>query len=272
MFYNARAAFTGGILLYTRAMSWSMRRRLIILASIAGVLALGLVAFYFLTIHTPPSCVDHKQNQDEEGVDCGGSSCTYLCTDRQAAPSVRFVRPISPSGSRTDVIAYIDNPNTTSAAKDLHFTVELYNANNIVLARKEGSVDLPPASTVPIFIPNFFSGTQEAVRAFITFDTPEHLWYRYQDTRVLPRVEDVKLTNDAMPRVTATAVNPGTNPYGSMLFVATIFDTEGNAIAASRTVAASLPALGRTPLVFTWPDQFKGTVSRVEVIPVVGLP
>ncbi|MDB5195014.1 MAG: hypothetical protein JWO84_198 [Parcubacteria group bacterium] len=257
---------------YTRGMSWAMRRRLIIFGIIAVVLAATLTIFYFTNYHVGPSCFDNKQNQSEEGIDCGGT-CTYLCSASEQQPSVRFVRPVSPVPGRTDVIAYIDNPNANAAAKGLSFTIELYSPTNTVIAKKQGSVDLPPASTVPIFAPDFFSGSETAARAFITFDTPQHLWYRYRETRILPQVADIQITQSGgMPRVTATALNPSTQKLSNIYFVATVFDAAGNAIAASRTVAPTIPAQGTAPLVFTWPTAFSFPVARVEVVPVLPLP
>jgi hypothetical protein len=215
--------------------------------------------------------MDNKQNQNEEGIDCGGT-CTYLCTPSQQEPSVQFVRALSPVPGRTDVIAYIDNPNAASAANDLHFTIELYSPTNTVIAKKEETVDLPPNSTVPVFVPNFFSGSQEVARAFITFDTPQHLWYRYQEKRPLPKVSGVQIDQSGMPRITATAQNPSAVPMTNIVFVATVFGNDGNAIAASRTIAPAIPAQGTAPLVFTWPAPFSQGVSRVEVVPITALP
>ena len=248
-----------------------MRRRLIILGIIAVVLAATLTIFYFANYHTAASCFDNKQNQKEEGIDCGGT-CSYLCTASVQPPSVRFVRPLSPVPGRTDVIAYIDNPNTDSAARALPFTIELYDERNEVVVTKEGVVDLPPASTVPIYVPALSSGSQSVVRAFITFDTPQHLWYRFAEKQTVPQVGDIRIDQSGMPRITATASNPSVTSFTNTVFIATVFDAEGNAIAASRTIAQSIPVQGSAGLVFTWTQPFTAPVSRVEVIPILALP
>jgi hypothetical protein len=259
------------LLSYTVPMSWALRRRLIIIGLIAAVIALLGGVFYFTTVRSAPSCIDGKQNQGEEGIDCGGT-CSYFCSASQAAPATRFVRAVSPSAGRTDVIAYIDNPNASSAASGLHYTIELYSPTNTIVAKKEGTVDLPPSSTVPVFVPNFFSGSATVARAFITFDTPTHLWYRYEDARVVPKVSNIVLTGGEMPRVRAIAVNATTVPLKNVVFIVTVFDETGDAIAASQTIAPSIPAQGSAPLVFTWPTPFLKPVGRIEVIPVIPLP
>lgn len=273
------ASLTGGVVLrdgafcigYTLRMSWALRRQLTILSGIAIVLLLVIGVPTYLTVHEAPSCSDNKQNNGEEGIDCGGS-CSYVCSDSQAAPSVRFTRALSPAPGRTDVIAYIDNPNGSVAAKDLPYTVELYSASNAIIAKKQGRIDLPPAATVPIFASDLFSGSQEVARAFVTFETPQHLWYHYTDSRVVPTVKDVSLEAGDMPRVTATALNPSAKALSNVTFIVVVFDADGNAIAASQTVAPSISPQGSTQLIFTWPAPFTGGVSRIQVLPVIPLP
>jgi hypothetical protein len=252
-------------------MSWALRRRLIVIGLIAAVIALGIGIFYFTEIHKAPSCTDNKQNQGEDGIDCGGP-CAYFCSAAEAPPSTRFVRAVSPSAGRTDVIAYIDNPNGLAAAKNLHYTIELYDPSNTIVAKKQGMVDLPPSSTMPIYVPNFFSGSTEVARAFITFDNPTHLWYHYTDTRVIPKVSNIVLQSGATPRVTAIAANSSTSNLSNIVFIITVFNEAGEAMAASQTVAPSVPAHGSASLIFTWPNAFTGPVGRIEVIPVIPLP
>lgn len=247
-----------------------MRRRLVIFAILAVFVGAIIAAAYFLTAYKAPSCTDGKQDQNETGIDCGGS-CSYLCTESEAAPSVRFARALSPTPGRTDVIAYVDNPNPGAAAHALHYTIQLYDSGNVVVAQKEGTVDLPPNSTVPIYVPYFFSGSQIVARTFLTFDTPAHLWFSYKDDRVVPQAKDVVVTAGDMPRITARAVNPSAVLLTDVPFVVTVFDANGNVIAASETLAPAIPPQGTVSLVFTWPTPFPGAVSKVEIEPVVPL-
>lgn len=247
-----------------------MRRRLLIFGMIFVVLAAIVGGLYVLFSHRPPTCTDNTQNQDEEGIDCGGT-CTYLCTESRTAPSVKFARAITPTPGRTDVIAYVDNPNHDAAAKALGYTIQLYSPDNTVVASKEGRVDLPPDTTVPIYVPNFFSGSQTVARVFLTFDEPTHYWLPFTGSRTLPVIESVQLVEGDTPRITASAVNRSGTTLRDVTFVVTVFNEVGNAIGASQTVVRSLPAQSRAPLVFTWSEPFIGTVSRIEVLPVAPL-
>lgn len=252
-------------------MSWAGRRQFIITAIIVGVLAAILAVTLIATFYQAPSCMDNKQNQGETGIDCGGP-CAHLCTAEVPAPSVRFVRQLSPVQGRTDVIAYIDNTNANAAMKGAAFTITLYGPDNIIVAEKTGTVDLPPKSTVPVFIPGFYSGLQTVARAFLTFDTSSFNWYRYDDTRPTLTVSNIILSGDATPRLTADVSNPTALSLFRVPVVATVFDAQNNAIAASATVLQEIPPMGTAAAVFTWNAPFPATAAKEEVIPLVPLP
>jgi hypothetical protein len=183
------------------------------------------------------------------------------------------VRQLSPVQGRTDVIAYIDNTNANAAMKGAKFTITLYGPDNIIVAEKTAMADLPPKSTVPVFIPGFYSGLQTVARAFLTFDTSSYNWYRYEDTRPVLATSNIILSGgDATPRLTADVSNPTALSLFRVPVVATVFDAQNNAIAASATVLEEIPPMGTASAVFTWNAPFPATPAKEEVIPLVPLP
>ena len=261
----------GGILLfvYTVSMNWASKRRFIITSILAAV-AIAIVASVAIAIfYDTPTCMDRKKNQDETGIDCGGS-CARVCEAEALAPSATFTRPI-PSLGRTDVIAYVVNPNTDAAAKNVRFTIELYGADGIVVTRKEGTVDLPPDATVPVYLPNVYSSSLPVARAFLTFDPSSFAFMKYKDQRIIPRYNDDAQISGVPPRITASFTNPSAQTLRNIPVVVTVFDAEGNAIAATQTLLTELPPQGRAEVVFVWSQPFVAVPTRVDVVPVVPL-
>lgn len=249
-------------------MNWAQRRRFMIIGGAAALFIVLASAVVFSVVYEAPSCMDRKQNQDEEGIDCGGV-CTYLCTASVDAPRVSFVRAL-PSGGRTDVLAYIENRNLLAETKNAMYTVELFDANGLQLAKREGMIDLPARSVVPVFIPSVYAGTLPVARAFVTFDDSLR-WTRATGERTVPTVSDAVFTGGAQPRVTATLGNPSAVAMYGVKVVATVFDVNDTAIAASQTVVREILPQGSTQAVFTWNEPF-GESLRVEVLPVLSLP
>lgn len=238
-----------------------------VMAIVVGfLLVLGALGYYVL-FYDAPSCTDRRQNQDEEGIDCGGV-CSRLCAANLAIPQVAFARSVSSGPGRTDVVAYIDNPNG-SAKAEARYTIELFDANNAVVASKDGTIDLPPKRT-PLYVPNFFSGEETDLRAFLTIDEASLAWFAYEDTRVTLSVEDVVVEHvDTLPRVRAVLRNPSIENFRNVRVVITVFDADNNAIAASETLVRELRAEGEAALVFTWNAPFAEAPARQEIIPVV---
>ncbi len=254
-------------------MSWAALRRFIILALIGAVAAAFFALLSFVTFYKTPSCSDGVMNQGETGVDCGGP-CPYLCASEVHAPTVLFTKAISNGTGRTDVVASIENINANAAAKGVPYTMTLYGANQIFVQQVTGTVDLPPASTVPVFIPGVSSGNQKAVQAFLTIDPAAPKWYRVaNDTRIKPVVTNTTLggTADA-PRIDAVLNNASITVLSGVLVIVLVHDAQGEVIAASQTIVQVIPAQGQATATFTWNNAFPSEPAAIEVIPVIPLP
>lgn len=252
-------------------MSWAAHRRAIILVIVGAVAATVFVVTAFAVFYRAPSCTDGIKNQDETGIDCGGS-CTYLCTAQVAPPVVRFARALADEPGRTDAIAYVDNPNAAAASYAAPYTFSLYDAGNALVAVRSGTIEIPPVSSVPLFIPGLFSGNRSVARAFLTLDADRIPWKRYQDTRVIPNVSTpVVVGATTEPRVTALVGNPSATPLANVLLVVTIFNSAGTAIAASQTVIPFILPQSSATATFTWNVPFSDAPAKVEVVPIVPL-
>lgn len=254
-------------------MSWAARRRFLIL-SILGALALAVIALvYIATIRHVPTCTDSIQNQGEEGVDCGGP-CPYLCTMNEAAPTVLFTKPIPNGAGRTDVIAEVENKNADAGAKSVPYTVSLFDASHTLVQKVNGTLDLPPSASVPVYIAGVASGEQTVDSAFLSIDSSSVFWYRLTtDPRIVPAVTHIAESGTSdTPVIQATLSNPSVAPLSQVRAIVMVRDGSGNVIAASRTVVPSIPAQGTATATFTWNAAFSGDAVSVEVLPVVPLP
>lgn len=252
-------------------MSWSSRRRALIAGGVIFVLAAFFSVVAFVSLYETPSCMDGKQNQDEEGIDCGGS-CAFLCRESAAAPSVRFVRTLAAGEERTDIIAYIDNPNPRAKAESAQFVAELIDTTGNVVATREGVVDLHPTATIPVFMSGFPFATNTIARAFISFDEGALKWVTASPQEGVPQVTDIHLTTSSAPRLTAKVTNDIPYAVYNVRVVATIFDTAGQAMAASETVLSRIAGGATENVVFTWNTPFQFEAGRIDVVPVLSTP
>ena len=239
------------------------------MGTIASVFLLLFAGIAIAVFYKVPTCNDQKLNQDEEGIDCGGS-CLRICTVQVATPVVLFARPLSILG-RTDVIAYIQNPNKNAEAKNAPYSIELYGADAALITRVSGTVDIPAGKTVPLFVRAVTKGSL-AARAFVTLPTDTIVWNKTVGVYPSPEVKDASLSEGSAPRITATLQNTTFDPFFEVRAIGVAFDAEGNVIAASETLVPVLKAQSSFPITFTWNEPFASPAARFEVVPVVRLP
>ncbi len=258
-------------------MNWATQRRIII-GSIIGLVFMALVAVTLIaTLYETPSCTDNTKNQDEVGIDCGGS-CAYLCTAQTQPPVTLFTRPLSQVQGRTDIIAAVANPNLTAAAKNVHYTITLFGESRTPVHTVSGTLDLPPAKSeggnLLVFVPSAFTGSRPIVSANLEMDVETSKWFRMEtDPRIIPEVGSHTLSNEStLPRVETTLENRSARALSNVKVVVSVFDGAGNVLAASQTIVPNIPAQGTAPAVFTWNAPFSESVARVEIQPVIALP
>ncbi len=246
--------------------------------AVIGVLMLaaliGAVIFYFTSLYAAPSCQDGKRNQEEEGVDCGGP-CSAVCTATAAAPTTIFTSLIRNNNGRVDLIASVENKNGEASAKNVPFRVTLHSVTGDQVRGLSGSLDLPPHTVVPIFMPGVAMAEEGIVRAFLTVEPTSPRWVATpSDPRVLPKVVVAPIGGvPEAPRVSASLTNPSLVPILGLPVVVFVRDSStGNVIAASRTIVPRIDPQKSSTAIFTWNQPFATSSVRVEVMPVVPLP
>lgn len=250
-------------------MDWAHKREWTVIAVLVAFVVALLAIIGFAIFYHMPTCTDGKQDQDEVGVDCGGS-CSTLCSVQVERASVRFARVLTQSG-RQDLIAYIDNPNTDAYAARADLLVDTYTQDGHQL-EKHAYMPLLANSATPLFIPDIASAPVE--QAFVSFASGSPMWTKGTGgAEKMPKATEVSVggTPDA-PRVTATVTNPTAYPENGVPFIASVFANDGTVIAASQTVVPLIPPQGSATAVFTWNEAFSAPYARIEVLPVLALP
>ncbi len=246
-------------------MSWASRRRALYLLGliVAFAIIIGVPTFFFL--YEKPTCEDGLQNGLEDGIDCGGE-CTIICSFSAADAITQWSRLFDVIPGVYSTVAVVENPNATVGAIDVPYSFKLRGADNVLVYEKKGIVSLPPKSVTPIFETGLQTGERIPTRSEFTLGTP--VWVRQEPVKHDISVRDQKIENEAVqPTVTAVLRNDTTNPVGEFAAIAILYDTEGNALHASRTIVDGLDALAETRVVFTWPQPLPGSVAQIDIIP-----
>ena len=116
----------------------------------------GLIAgVYFLFLKPAPSCFDKIQNQDEAGVDCGGS-CNKVCVPKEIREIelVGHVLTFPIDKNHSSLLAQIKNPNFAYAARNFKYTFSFYDTNGQIVKSFEGRSFIYASEIKYILVPN----------------------------------------------------------------------------------------------------------------------
>lgn len=248
-------------------MSWGTRRRnfIITIVLLLFIIPVGLITFFVL--YKPPTCFDGIQNGLETGVDCGGS-CVLLCSDQVTEPVVLWERAFRVNGGLHNIIAYIENPNPTAYVKEAPYVFKIYNEENILISEIYGSTPIPPKTSLPIIRNNI--QLYEQIVSRITFEFTEELVYETTNPKdSLLIIKDEIIENESTtPRVRAKVQNVSFTTVKDVDVIVIIYDTFDSVIGISSTYVPQLNPEETRDIVFTWPQPFADSASRIEIIPV----
>lgn len=247
-------------------MSWASRRRTLYLTGIGAffLVVIGVPAAFML--HKPATCFDGVQNQNETAVDKGGP-CRLLDEHSLSPHAVLWTRPFYIRDGFYSVAAYIDNPNKDAGVMSAPYRFKVYDENNILVAERTGSTFIMPGTITPVFEGQLATGNRKGVRAFFEFSAPL-VWERSRDIShdIVIKNREV-VDNTTAPRISAQAQNTSVSKVKDIAFIAVVFDTAGNAFAASQTVVREIGAGQEFKIVFTWPQAFARPVGHVDITP-----
>lgn len=231
----------------------------------------GFVAFwvtvftiiFFVFFTAPPTCFDLRQNGDERGVDCGGA-CTRICAFDVTAPQVEWARSFEITPGQYNAVAYVENRNRGAATPALPYTMKLYDADGLITERSGTSV-LPPDSVYPIFEARIDTDGRIPTQTIMELGNAE-VWVPAETGRNQFTINSRQLLGaDSSPRLEAELYNNELVATSNVEIVATIFDSQGTALTASRTFVDTFAARSAEAVVFTWPNPIASTVRSCEI-------
>jgi hypothetical protein len=241
-------------------MRWGFKRQFLYAISFLIILALLGVAVWFSNFYRAPSCTDGIKNQDELGIDCGGV-CLKLCTAPRV--SALWARSVIVAPGVYHAVAMVKNPETNAGTVSLPYKFSLYDADNVLIAERSGTMFLYPGDVVPLLEPDIVTGNRVPVRTIVDFGTA--VW-QHTDPVSNPLRLVTQNLDTASLRLTAHIQNTSALTIPRETLTALLYDANGTLIAASQTKVNALPGHAEKDIFFTWQQAFPGTVVKTDVI------
>jgi hypothetical protein len=245
--------------------SWSKKRKLIYgLIGIFIVVVIIALPLYLL-FYKSPTCFDGKKNGGEQGVDCGGK-CTKLCQSEFIPATVAWARIENVVPGIYNAGAYIINPNNQGEAKDVPYTMSLFDNDGMLIVEVRGKVTIPPNRNTMAFsgLINVAKSIPKKV-LFQFSQAPD--WNKKADTlsSVVVVKKDYKEEGNNSSLIVGLR-NDGLNILNNIGVYAILHDSDGNTIGFSKTKVDSILPKSAVDAPFTWNTNRQGKVVSIEVL------
>ncbi len=248
-------------------MSWAQRRKTSYIVAILFIILVVLSIVLFVFLNKKPTCFDGKKNQNEAGVDCGGS-CNILCRADYGDPIIIW----GPRGAKVlssgmyNFLTYAQNPNIGAGAYNVPYLFKVYDKNNILLYQKTGTTYIPPNNNFVIFEDNINLNDKIPARTEFEF-TRNPIWQKMDSKESdITAVSKNLINEDKKPKLSVSIKNSTIKSIENVEAIAILYDENNNAIAFSRTKIDSIGANSVSDIVFTWPEPFGEKVVRIDVV------
>lgn len=243
-------------------------KRVIIATLFLSLNGLVFGSIYWVFIRVAPTCFDAKQNQNEQGIDCGGI-CTNACVEVVVGEDFRLqeVAFVPGGNGRYDVLARITNGNDVIGASSFRYTFELRGAAGQVLGTRTGQGSILPRETKSIIEVNLeTSGPPGAV----TFAVGDIVWERRSDysrpaVGLYQQRYSPITTGVGYGEASGLTVNESPDDFRSVVVRVILRDGAGKPLAFNQTRQNNIRAGESRSFQLVWPLPFPGVVETVDM-------
>lgn len=244
---------------------WAFRRRTRLTAILITVLFVSLITYLYITTYQPPNCFDNSKNQDEQGIDCGGS-CSLMCQFQTEAMDIEWARLFEVTPGTWTAAAYIQNRNYNAYTNNARYRFTFYDSSGRVIGTREGTSFAGGESAFAIIESRITNENNTPYR--VSFEWIGQPVYYRLNVRPDIAVEGYDMVPSAVGTEIRTVLrNKQPVPVRNAEVVFIAYDADENAIAASKTYVEYLGPRSSQQISFSWPEGFATKPSRVEFIP-----
>lgn len=215
-------------------------------------------------IYAPATCTDGRQNQNEEGIDCGGPC--IVCQETLVDPDILWIKALPVEGGLYDLAAQIENKNVNYGSGMMPYAFKIYdskgsqigevkNRNYIMPREKKYIVDIVSLSTVP-------------AKVSLEFGDIEWKKFKLVESLNLPifnQAIDLNGKNSYAAFAQGTAYNQTRFDLDTIDIDVIIYDFAGNVVAVNKTQKNTMKSGEGRFFEVMWPKAFASEPSKIKM-------
>lgn len=236
------------------------------------IIAIYLAIFFLLGwriyawMKPVPTCFDLKQNQNEEGVDCGGV-CQKQCEKTFQAQDliIKEATFVSAGPEMYDVMMRISNPNNQLGGSVFSYEFKLKDANENVLAQKSGTSFILPVESKYIIETGLESKTVP-VKIEATITTPkweEFFGYEKPELNIYNKRYELISSGIGFSEAKGLLRNESSFDFSTIKINVVLRGEDGKPVAFNKTEMNTIKAGEERDFRLLWPINFPGEVQGI---------
>ncbi|MDZ4260558.1 MAG: hypothetical protein U1A25_02735, partial [Candidatus Sungbacteria bacterium] len=233
-----------------------------------------LVAAFFTIkrVIPEPTCFDNKRNQNESGVDCGGSSC-FSCELKYPRPiTVFWARAVAVNEESYDLAAEIENSNERLSSVAIEYEFTLYDDFGPV-TKQIGKTYLYAQERTLVVEPNIQT-MRRATRA--EFRILRADWLEKNETKptIIAERRAYKVIDEQgrkTSEVEITLFNQTPYDFREVEVHVAVLDKDENLLGVNKILVENLLSQTRQMVKSLWTGELQGTVAVIKVEPRVNI-
>ena len=250
-------------------LSSRLLRRIIILVIFLAVF--GFSGYGLKKITAPaPTCNDGIQNGQEEGIDCGLTTCNISCEEELASPEVKSSKLIKVGENDYDFVAKIINPNVQYGAPEVNYELTLFDDGDIEVLKEDGVFYLLPIQEKFLVLTslktNGSANRSELKIKSATWQKLESL----EGLNLIVRREKFSVEGSSSS-LEAVIFNDSDFDFGVVEVQVLLLDSREDVIAVNRTDIRTFVSKTERYFKATWPISISRPVVRTEIRAVTNL-
>ncbi|OGI88407.1 hypothetical protein A2995_00930 [Candidatus Nomurabacteria bacterium RIFCSPLOWO2_01_FULL_33_24] len=247
---------------------WAIKRQLFYISIIVGILVIFFLIFILPKLIKEPTCFDNKKNNEETGIDCGGS-CQKICLNDISNLSILWSRSFNISKNIYNSLAYVENINSNSVVPKISYEFKLYDENDVLITKRTGNTFIGSGGKMAILEANINVGNRTPKKT--TFQFMEQATWKQLDKEAISSlsvlIKDKIIENETdRPKLSASIINNSIYDISDIEVIAIIYNDKLNAIAVSKTMVEILKGSSSQKIYFTWPEPFEESVFKIEIL------
>jgi len=260
--------------------SWRDKRRSIMVLIFVVFVILYIFYQSYSNIFPQSNCFDGIKNNNERGIDCGGS-CQLICPFDISPLHIKFAKAVETEKDLYDLVALIQNNNQNQNSTDgkINYSFIIYDKTGQIFNTINGSTTILLGQDFPIILQNIVlplskSGNSISRVQFKILD--DKVWDKIDSSfsNVFFRTFDYDFENGQGNGVYITQLstqieNLTRNYFRNIPVRVIVYNRLGNVIAVNESLVDEIFGEEIKEVVFTWRNVFSQTPDKIDFYPIV---